>query len=212
MIRNKLSLIIAVMFFIGFCPQAQALVIVDTGTPSESFPSPSLFSSQWLSAEFDMVQADTITDVYGWIYPSIPDPSSLTLTASIYGDGGSIPDKNNQLFSTVFSAGPSAGADWRGASGLNWGLPSGTYWAAFEVRENDNFSGYMPTPSPNPLAEEAIMSSGGNWTPYTTGYGGLGIKILGRGSVVPEPATMLLWGLGIAGAALARRKRQLSWH
>ena len=200
--------IAVVVLMLGCCLQAQAAVIVDTGDAG-SAPSGntwSLYHYQWLAAEFSLGQATTITDVYGWIANYTGGTASL----AIYADGGETPVSAPALFSANFNVVASelaGGADWHGASGLSWDLDAGTYWASFESRPNDTYNGGMPSPSANPLVNEAYWY-GSNWYAYDDLN--FGVKILGNagsGPVVPEPASMILMGIGLAGAAMRRRKR-----
>ncbi len=198
--------IAAVVLMLVCCFQAQAAIVVDTGAGTGIGNDWALYHSQWLAAEFGLGQVTTITDVYGWI----SNYMSGTATLAIYDDGGDIPVLAPPLFSTNFNvvASELAGeADWHGASGLNWSLDAGTYWVSFESRPNDTYNGGMPSPSVNPLVNEAYWYSS-NWYAYDDLN--FGVKILGNagsGPVVPEPASMILMGMGLVGAAMRRRKK-----
>lgn len=196
------------ILMLGCCFQAYAAVIVDTGPGPNAGGGYGLYPDQWLAGEFNLSQPDTITDVYGWIDGTSYDPGTATI--AIYDDGGIIP--GSQLFTTQFSIfhpqDSEIRADWYGASGLNWGLSSGTYWVSFESRANDTYSGAMPFYSQNPLSNEAFWN-GGSWNSTRLG---IGVRVYSDGSapapgVVPEPASMILMGIGLAGAAMRKRKR-----
>jgi hypothetical protein len=180
---------------------ARADYIVDTGTPSGDLAW-ALHSDQWLAAEFSLGMAYTLTDIEGYMLDNIGQ-----LTVAIYGDGGEVPDTGNEFYSQSFTVPGDSQTpyDWYGLSGLSWSLLTGTYWVAFEVRAGDTYNGGMREDPPNPLADEAAKTSGPNYFECDGLY--LGIKIQGTpGAPVPEPATMLLFGSGLAGLFGFRRK------
>ncbi|MCA9432219.1 MAG: hypothetical protein KC940_17035, partial [Candidatus Omnitrophica bacterium] len=179
-----LVLCMAVVASLSAVP-AGATLIVDTGQPPPSFSGGTLYSGQWLAAEFTLSQEYSITGVEGWMWKNF----SGLMTLAIYTDGGSTP--GTELFSTVFTADlpmtGSANAGWVGAHGLNWALGPGTYWAAFEVRTGQTADFAMPNSPPNPLSGYAWKGSG-SWNQQfsTTGW-----RVY---SEVPEPTTMALLG------------------
>jgi hypothetical protein len=199
---------------------SQAATVVDTGPgPTDTtVPYYSLYAGQYpqfLSGQFSLSQAYTITEIDGWMYPR---NSSTTFTIAIYGDGGLIPN-STQYFSQQASvgtgicppAGPCPPIDWYGLSGLNLSLNQGTYWAAFEVRPGDTFYGTMPSNATvslpaQPLTHYAYYNTG-EW--YAEDSLRIGIRIFGaEASNVPEPTTMLLLGFGLLGVASVRRSRK----
>jgi hypothetical protein len=200
---------------------SQAATVVDTGPgPTDTtVPYYSLYAGQYpqfLAGQFSLSQAYTITEIDGWMYPW---NATKTFTIAIYGDGGLVPN-SIQYFSQQATVGicpatgPCPSIGWYGLSGLNLSLNQGTYWAAFEVRTGDDFFGTMPSNATalpaQPLAHYASYNSG-EWhvdraDPYPLNTG---IRIFGdEASSVPEPATMILLGIGLLGVAGVRRIRK----
>lgn len=190
------------LFVIGISGVAHATIIIDTGTKGpDTGISWSLGSYQWLAAEFTLSDNYTISDLEAFLWGHF----NATATAAIYADGGDLPGL--ELYSQQFSV-PAANQGWYGASGLGWALSAGTYWASFEVRPGDTYSGSLPGSALVPLANEAYTSDG-NWQGFDDLC--LAIRISGDriGNQVPEPSTMLLLGTGLLGlVGLNRRKKK----
>ena len=132
---------------------------------------------------------------------SDPDKS---LTLAVYGDGGETPGASNELYSGIINIPSSAsGDDWNGLHNLAWSLDAGTYWVSFEVRLLQEYIGCMPFYAPNPLSNEARWD-GGRKIWREADDMDIGVRI--EGDPVPEPATMLLLGSGLAGLGIFRKK------
>jgi hypothetical protein len=183
---------------------ASAALIVDTGEPPDVVAGYSLAPDQWLSGEFILGQAYTVTDVVGRMNEIIPGD----LTVAIYDDGGDVPDTGSELYSHTFYADIPDGTvnAWIGAEGVSWDIGPGTYWAAFEVRAGSaRFS--MPFSAPSPLDNYAYTSTG-VWT-NSPGLD-LGIRIFGdEPDVIPAPGALLLGGLGLGVVGWLRKRRTL---
>jgi len=189
--------------------QAQADVIVDTGTPTSSTGGVVLGSGEWLAAEFTTTQAWNIGSIQGYISNNNDDNQiGNTFTITVYDDLNNHPDLVDPVeFSQQATFN---GNGWNGLSGINnnagFSLGAGTYWVAFEIGpNNDTFQGTMPVPSANPLATawyDGISTSGYN-TVTGTGYE-IGVQIA---SAVPLPPSLLLFVSGaLAIGRFGKRK------
>jgi hypothetical protein len=196
---------ISVALFFG-ANVAKADVITDTGsTGPVTGNSASLYSSQWLAAEFTLPASATITDVSGWIYSGFDGPyfngyydygSGGDLTFAIYTSSNSVynsfnPVPANMIYSTTVNVATNAPLGWIGPTGLNWSLPPGKYWVAFEVQAGSLFNGSMPGSSSSSVPTEGIDNPyypTSHWFGPTGTSQNLGVQIYGTvGSVSAIP-------------------------
>ena len=196
------------LLVLGMVTMAQGAIIVDTGeVPAGgevalSYNNP----TQWLAGQFSITQSYTITDVQGYIRQTSWSPGTLTL--SIYGDGGIIPDTSTVLFRGQFTV-PHPGFygyahDWFGISEMNLDLSAGNYWVAFEVRAGDTFDhGAMRYGAPEPLDAYAVYNPNYSSDYFSHGFD-VGVKI--QGNSVPLPAAVWLLGSGLIGFVGIRKK------
>lgn len=212
---------------------AHALFIIDTG-PTPEFDNrvalgvfdPNRPSSD-LAIKFTTDAVYTVTGLETWFLPGREGvPATGLLKMSIYGDLDG-PDLNTVYASQNFDPGGQVfSLGWHGVNGLNALLPQGTYWYAMESDSVDHFIGTLPTGfdgtnnPPNPLTMTALCNDVGqicrdrfdpaNWQTIGNTYG---VRIQGEpinNTVIPEPATLLLFGTGLAGTLLRRRNKRLA--
>jgi hypothetical protein len=191
---------IALAMALGVCGSVQGMTIVDTGASLNPLSGWGLVPGQWLAGAFTVDSALTITGIEGLMRGIDGE-----VTIALYNDSASFP--STELYAATFQGG--GATDWRGASGLNWSVAPGTYWASFEVRAGSTFGGVMPGHASNPLLHEAVRS-GGNW--LAVDNLDLGIRIHGEltGSTnVPDRGPtfglVALCLLGICLVSSARR-------
>jgi hypothetical protein len=192
-------LLLCAVFLFG-PSQASAVFIVDTGAP----PAPPVGSAWYyafdssFAARFTLNQDYTITALEGWIWEGISagtpwgnfGASSSTARVTIYGDGTTVPNVGQEIFTGAFSVPnndpdsrpvdvPPSPYNWHGLSGLNIPLNAGSYWIAFESRPalGDDYYGAFGHPAPNPLLVDAYKVNG----PYSSAnYLNLGLRIQGE--------------------------------
>ena len=203
---KKFLVVLSVIgMFFAVSGNVQASVIVDTGDPTT--PGWGLTKVQWLAGEFTTSQAYSITDISGWIRED-----GGTITLALYGDGSGVPGTwlHSGSFAVPYINGlTNSPYGWHGLSGLDWDIPAGTYWAAFEVHAENTYSGGMGGFPPNPLAHDT-WANYGEWTGIWGTHIGLKVQDTTGEPVTPEPATMVLFGIGSAAMAFARRKKKLA--
>ena len=200
--RTRLAIaLVAVLVPAGV--RADPVTIVDTGAGPSGLPAFSFYSGQWLAAEFDVGSPTVITGMQGWMQLG----SGGALRLALYSDGGDVPGSALAVRNGVVAAGS---ADWRGFTDLAWPVSPGTYWVGFEVPAGSRLSGSMPFPSPRPLPNGAAAHGDSGMRYFSANDLTIGVRIFGEPdpAPVPEPASMLLLGGGLACLAARRRMRR----
>lgn len=221
---KKILLFIFTLFFlVSTFGIASADYIVNTGEGT-SDTSLSLYRGdygfQYQGGQFTIAAGykANITSVEGYMY-GVDSQTSPDLTIAIYGNESYThpypsvekerPDTSNEIYTMSF-IGPNIneGKDWYGLDSLSWDLDAGTYWVAFEVRVGQTFNGSMPINVANPIPNAYYANGNPDW--YYNLYSDIGFRIEGTVTevgTVPEPATMLLFGIGLLGLAGVNRKK-----
>jgi len=164
------------------------------------------------SARFSLNSNTTITDMNVWIgaFWNL----NKTFTMALYGDNITSPDVTNEIFSQDVSVTDKVFEDsmnnqWQGLSNINLNLSAGNYWLSLELRDGNDYDGYIPTGefgALNAVGAYAFYNpSNGVWVEDPTSD--FAFQIAGNVSAVPVPAAVWLFGSGLIGLiGFARRK------
>ncbi len=179
---------IIMAIILAFTVSARAEYIVDTGPGLNTRGGNALYNTipwngdyQFLAVKFSLNASYLLTNIQGWIWhKELQNPSHINFI--IYGDGGDVPDVNNELYNQVVTVSSNFAPQWHGLTGLDWRLSSGDYWLAFEARQPELNDNGMPGGAPNPQINEAYNNGGNNI--YFPGSLGLGVTIQGTPTTV----------------------------
>lgn len=199
--------VLAALLFTSSAATAEPITIVDTGAPPDTLGILLANSSeaQYLAAEFSVLSPVTVTSAEGWIRLYT---STGQMSVNFYGADG--PGVGSPLFSADVALGSSVPSTWRGATGLNWFLPVGTYWISFEGISY-GVEATMAFPAPFPLENYAFYLSSYDDEWHSSPGADFGVRILGETAqtAVPDPgSSLLLFGIGIAGLGAWRKRWQ----
>ena len=181
--------------------------IVDTGPATPTNPN-DVTTTGHRAGQFTVGGQTTISSVERWTQVTTSGDAFF----QIYDDANGLPGNPVAgLFSTL--AVQQGGATWIGLSGLNWNLNPGTYWLRLSIWFGNGTPAAFRTPIcgigdtaclPSPLALEAGLDQ---FNPEVWGSRGARSGWRITGTTVPEPGTLALLGLGLAGLGLSRRRR-----
>ena len=214
----RIHLILTVLMLI-LCPlKAEAIYLFDSGDPTTNSGGV-LTNDSWFSANFTLTDKSKITGIESWFSPWDWRFGEYTIDSgdvyfSIYGHDGSSsikhPDLTNSIFSKKYThpLNTNTGA-WYGVLGLNEFLDPGKYWIVLEVPIDSNFQGLVGLYPPKPFDDYArynatnVYGTQGTWDD-ATGYS-YAFRLEGEAfnsSAVPEPSTLILFGIGFTGVLL----------
>jgi hypothetical protein len=193
---TTVSLAIA-MFIAG---QANAALIVDTGTPNQTSLGSILTVNDYFAGQVTFSQASTINSIQTFLTLDTPSGFAAdSFTVALYSNTA-----NNTVGSLInsFTANYSV-TGWNGVSNINELVSAGKYWIAFEG--DSSGASYIAANAPNPLALTAFASSS-SYSNYPMNFA-LQVDAV---AAVPEANSyaMLFIGLGILGFMSRRRKNE----
>jgi len=215
----KLWKIMSAVTFFLLSISVNAATVVDTGAiPCDNnYCSGATFSSvlnpddKW-TARFSLDSDTNITDINVWV--STFFTLDTTFTMALYGDNITAPDISNELFSQDVFVTDTGFEDnfnnqWQGLSNLDLALSTGSYWLSLELRDGNNYDGYIPTGefgALNSVDTYAFFNpSNGMWIEDPTSD--FAFQIMGDVSPVPVPAAAWLFGSALLGFfGFSRRK------
>ncbi len=230
--KTFLTALTALALVVLLAGGAAATMIVNTGIPVSpsgdvQYPWPDgvfvLAADIWHAGRFTTTETYNITSVKGWMgYGNAQGMVNAVIRSDRpFREGVTVP--GDILYSGSFYAPggySQSGFFWQGVSGVNWSLPAGTYWAAFEVPYNGDFTyqGLMSRYAPDPMSSYAyaevfawdfIFRGYGNYIDLARGdtFPGFGMQVEGI-SPTPLPGTLLLLGSALAGLGGWRRFRK----
>ncbi len=200
------KLLAGVLLLAGASREAQASLVLDSGTPDNSKPALSLDGNDYYAAEFNLSAGQTITGIQGYITGGDTGVVGDTFTISIYANNPStsLPAVSG---GALFSQQASYQADgWTGLTNLSTTLSgAGQYWVAFEVGAADSTAGLLlPIVASNGSAPalKYAFDAGSGYTAMTGDN--FGVQV----SAVPLPPALLLFASGILGTGGLLRRRE----
>ena len=214
------KLFVILVFNLVVAQTAHALILIDTGVPGEGTGGYFLRDYQWMYGKVTFDQAVNVFSVETVMRNELPTPETYTLTFLNSNNG--LPDLGSRYFeeqiTVLGTQNASAGVFYFGSHNLDINIGAGDYWVGLEVGPNDNHETSVPRYAPSPLSQYIIVhppnsllnpTDSFNYLDYGSEGPEFGVRVTANelpGNIVPEPATLALFGAGFLGAVI-RRKR-----
>lgn len=208
---KKISLIIILVCAISVCflPEVEALTLfnlVNTEPGSSTSPGgAALNSSQWLAFQIStdgLAENDYYLKEFGmWAETT----ASGRVSGVLYSDENGLP--GTALFEKDQFVVASQTPSFLTFNNFNATIKEDEkYWVALEIGASSSYAGFVSGPSANPLP---FGQAANNLTSIFGEYQITGddLPVFANATVAPEPATMLLFTTGLAGAFIRRRKK-----
>jgi hypothetical protein len=189
--------ILATAMLLAFAAQANAALLVDTGTPSGAGFALAVDGNDWLAGQMHFNAATQINSIQAYLDGGNNGDS---FTIALYDNTGNLPGNVVNTAAATFNS-----TGWNGASNLNWSVGAGDYWVAIEVQGSDTLNfGAAPVGAPHPLSHTAFNPGSG----YQLTSQPLSFGVQVDGTTVPVPAAAWLLGSGLLGlVGVARRSK-----
>src|SRR3989337_788621 len=101
--EKNLTLLLLFTFFVLASRNAQAFIIIDTGSGNLGAPGYVADKEYWKATEISLSKATRITDIYHWQYIYGIGAPNRPMDLALYGDGGDIPNTLDELYRTSYS-------------------------------------------------------------------------------------------------------------
>jgi hypothetical protein len=163
--------------------------------------------NDFAAQRFTLTQATTLTGASFTVYTNSNQPSAANwkFLADSANAPGAVVAFGNSVIDTRNLVGGGFGYQMvKEGFGLNGvTLGAGTYYFAVQA-VSSVFETYLASANGNGAFE--TNNGGASWHANYAGYGAVAVSLSG-GKAVPEPASVAIFGLGLLGLALVRRRK-----